>query len=543
MFHELISDLSGLADPEAALARCLEAALTLAKLEQGVIYLLDEKSAEWTPVVQQGLASPAIERVSRDELSLAIEGKPLYGAYLNAILLDDERYRKAGIYTIAIIPICHFGAVIAQLSLHSKSIDEIPHAVRLDLEIIGGIIGNLLARCKIEAENRCLDEQLRQSQKLEAIGTLAGGIAHDMNNVLAGIMGLATLLREETNPADLRFQDIEKILDASRRGSSLTQNLLNFARKGETRRTGISLNRIVHQVEGLLERTILKKIVINTNLDDSLTRVEGDPGQLTHALVNLCLNAIDAMDEEGELTMSTSAVTFGKGELSRAPNRRPGQYAVLEVRDTGRGIDEQNLEKVFDPFFTTKAPGQGTGLGLSMVRNTVRNHNGSIFIESAPHVGTSVKVYLPAFESKAPRQVTTYEFETTVQSGSGTILLVDDEEIIRITGQRLLEKLGYSVIIAENGQVALDIFKQWNREIDLVILDMAMPVLDGAECLPRLKRINPRVRVLISSGFANKKTTEKLFGNQEIDFLAKPFEIGHLSEAVARAIRSGTRMI
>ncbi|MCP4603350.1 MAG: response regulator [Proteobacteria bacterium] len=379
-------------------------------------------------------------------------------------------------------------------------------------------------------------QHLIETHKLVEIGRLAAGVAHDMNNVLASIMGLATLLREETKPDDSRMEDIQKILSVARRGSELTRNLLGFARKNNYHNEQISLNKLAIQIKQILTRLVSKRIVIETRLESRLAKIEGNSGQISQVLMNLCVNAKDALEGEGTLVISTENISTGEKQADSIQDLKPGRYVKLQVIDDGVGMSADTLERVYEPFFTTKEPDQGTGLGLSIVHNTIQNMGGKAVIESRPGVGTSATVFLPAIESFVPEQTEVETVSNRMNCGKGTLLLVDDERLIRDSVQRLLNRLGYAVIAAESGPAALEVFEIRRDNIDLVILDMDMPIMDGAECFFRLQDIDPKVKVLISSGMVHQAEIEELLTIGALDFLQKPFEFEQLSQVVAKAM-------
>jgi signal transduction histidine kinase len=395
------------------------------------------------------------------------------------------------------------------------------------------IMRDMTEKKRVEKEKRSLEEQLLQAQKMEAVGTLAGGIAHDMNNVLAGIMGFASLINESLDSEDPMAEDIQEILVSARRGRDLTKDLLGFARKGAYKKQEESLNKIVSELLPILERTIPKRINIEYRDYNAPCYIECDPGQINHALMNLCINAADAMEEGGDLILTIDPIQLTEKTAKEYSNLLPGDYARLRVIDTGKGIDKKTISRVFEPFFTTKQPGQGTGLGLSMVYGTVNNHGGQVKMDSSPGEGTTVTVVLPAIlQLSKPEDKDVPPRDSLLPAVVGTVLLVDDEPVARNSAQRMLSRLGYNVILACNGVEAVEVYKNQKAEIDLVILDMAMPEMDGSKCFGELKGLNPDVQVLISSGFARGKDTDALLKGGAIGFLPKPFEIEQLAEAV-----------
>ncbi len=386
------------------------------------------------------------------------------------------------------------------------------------------------------SERRQMEESLLQSQKIEAIGTLAGGIAHDINNVLASISSLATLLKEESRPDASRLADIDEILSMTARGGEFARNLLGYARRGKYRTERVSLNKMAEQVLKIIERTVSKKITLRTELDPGLSEVEGDPGQLSQVLMNLCLNAADAVRDTGTVTVSTRDVRHQDLPGSLSSRLSPGRHVELRMRDDGVGMDEEIRKRAFEPFFTTKEPGKGTGLGLAMVYGVVRNHRGDVRVESEPGAGTTIVLLFPAL-APAEAQVEGKRAPLPIgKGGTGTVLLVDDEAVLRSTGKRLLARLGYRVLLAGDGAAALETFKRFAGEIDLVLLDLGMPIMDGAECFRKLKALKPDVRVLVSSGYSDSEKVDALMADGVLGFLHKPFSVEHLNRAVSRAL-------
>ncbi len=375
-----------------------------------------------------------------------------------------------------------------------------------------------------------IEEEDLQAHKLEEIGRLATGIAHDINNVLAGIMGLSTLLREDTESDDPRMQDIEKLLSMARRGGELTRNLLTFARKGKSNSDRIYLNSLVVGVEQILKRTMPRKIVFETNLDSHLALIEGDTGQISQLLMNLCINATDAIEGRGTVTISTG------NSLPPSEDPNSGRYVRLQVADNGQGMDNKTLEQIFEPFFTTKEPGKGTGLGLAMVHSIVESFGGVVSVESQVGKGTTFTVLLPAARSFVPEQVANEPAPRQMKNGSGTVLLVDDDEAIRESSKRLLNRLGYKVFLAEHGKEAIDLYKIYHETIDLVLLDLNMPIMDGTECFFKLQDVNAEAKVIILSGMMEEIESDELLTAGALGFLQKPFEWRQFGDAVASVI-------
>ena len=382
-------------------------------------------------------------------------------------------------------------------------------------------------------EQKSVEEQLRQAHKMDVVGQLAGGIAHDFNNMLTGIIGAAELLnwRLGDDPHNAKLTGV--ILDAATRSADLTRQLLAFSRKGKITSTSISINDCINAVVAILERTIDKRITLEVNLVAENPIVIGDPGLLQNALLNLAVNARDAMADGGTLRFATANLELGlPGGISNPALAAGGPYLEIAVSDTGIGMTPEVLEHIYEPFFTTKETGKGTGLGLAAVYGTVKEHNGTINVCSEPGRGTVFRVCLPSGLAELPQAIPR---EEAVQ-GKGGIMLVDDEAIIRLSGHCLLEELGYQVYLAEDGEQALELYARERDRIGLVILDMVMPKLSGKETFLRLKGLNPEVRVLFSSGFHREGTVNELLEIGALGFIHKPYRLQLLSKSVAEAL-------
>jgi PAS domain S-box-containing protein len=400
-----------------------------------------------------------------------------------------------------------------------------------------GIIKDISKRMQSEQEKASLEAQLRQSQKMEAIGRLAGGVAHDMNNVLGAVMGSASALETEMQKDHPHYADVSNILSACRKGRDLTRDLLGFARKGKYVKETFSVNDVAEEARSLLERTIPKTIKVVCELSEHLRMVEGDRSQIHHALMNVCINAADAMGSVGLLKITSQntvmAQVLPKGGASGLP---AGEYVEIAVTDTGTGMDEETLQKAFEPFFTTKPKGEGTGLGLSMVYGVMKNHGGKVTIESEKGVGTTVTFLLPAIHSLRLRPMEPPQNKVSTTPRSGSILLVDDEQIIRNAARRILKLRGYDVILAESGVKAIEIFKEKKETVSLVLLDIIMPEMDGIDTFEALVKIDPSVNVLLFSGYSKDDRVERLLSKGRVRFAHKPFDIASLSKSVKECL-------
>jgi len=394
---------------------------------------------------------------------------------------------------------------------------------------VRGSARDVTERMRSEKEKERLQAQLLSAQRIEAIGTLAGGIAHNFNNLLMGIQGNATLARLDVTPSSPAHQKLENIERLVRSGAKLTSQLLGYAREGRYEVRPISLNHLVNETSHTFAQA-RKDIRVQLDLEDSLGGIDADQGQIEQVLLNLLVNAADAMPAGGEVFLRTRNVTHR--EMTKKPYRpKKGKYALLEVMDTGVGMDGKTMERIFEPFFTTKAMGKGTGLGLASVYGIVKGHGGYIDVHSEKERGSTFQVYLPASERKI---IGEKELPGGIAKGSGRILLVDDEEMILEVGAEMLDKLGYQVLVAGSGAEAVRIYRENRDGIDLVILDVVMPGMGGSETYDQLRRINPAVRVLLSSGYSIDGQAKETLDRGCDGFIQKPFNLQGLSEEVQR---------
>lgn len=387
-----------------------------------------------------------------------------------------------------------------------------------------GIVRDITERKTAEKSRKALEEQLQQSQRLESLGTLAGGIAHDFNNLLMGIQGRTALMLNglsATHPHYIQLGSIEEYVESA---VKLTTRLLGFARGGKYEVRPIELNALVEKSIQMYGRT-KKEITIKTNLQSNLWPVEVDTNQIEQVLLNLLVNAGQAMPGGGFITIATSQIVLEECD-ARFYGLTPGNYVQLTLSDTGEGMDNDTMQKIYDPFFTTKPIGYGTGLGLAMVYGIIRNHSGAIFVKSELKQGTIFTILLPATDKKV---LTESETPETVEKGSETILLVDDETMILEVGQEILAALGYRVLTAASGQEAIDAYSDNQDGIDLFIIDMIMPHMSGSELFDRLKKINPAVKVLLSSGYSLEGQASEIINRGCDGFIQKPFSISQLS--------------
>lgn len=383
-------------------------------------------------------------------------------------------------------------------------------------------------------EQRRLEQQLLHSQKMEALGTLAGGMAHDVNNVLQVVLGFTDLLLMSKPSEHVDYAKLQAISKAAQNGRDLVQRILTFSRKVETNFRLVDLNHELKQAESLLNRTVPKMIEIKLHLATDLKKINADPGQIEQILVNLAANAKDAMPQAGRLTIQTKNITIDDDMSRSLPEPSPGAYVLLTVTDTGYGMEKEVLDRVFEPFFTTKKVGEGTGLGLAIVFGIVKKHGGHIVCRSKPGRGTSFDLYFPVSESPPP--TCPEDSRTGPVGGSETIMIVDDDDLVRELGRELLSSVGYAVIVAESGEEALELYRQAQGSISLVILDLIMPGMGGKQCLEELLKIDPAAKVIIASGYPVEGPEQEAFGSLAVGFANKPFNIRQILELVRETL-------
>ncbi|GAB4340943.1 MAG: hypothetical protein Kow0099_17260 [Candidatus Abyssubacteria bacterium] len=385
-------------------------------------------------------------------------------------------------------------------------------------------------------EEKKLEQQLLQAQKMESIGTLAGGIAHDFNNLLAGILGYASLTKAKISSDHQIFKYIDTIEKSATRAAELTAQLLAFARGGKYEVRVVELNSIVNETMTIISRTFEKSIEIEADLREPLPTLAVDTGQLQQVLMNLCVNARDAMPDGGKLTIKTDTAFLEEDSVRTCDGAKAGLYVTLSVTDTGVGMSEETMQRIFEPFFTTKPVGKGTGLGLAMVYGVVKNHGGHVCVHSEIGRGSKFTVYLPAQGEPATEEES--PLHTIPQNGSGLILVVDDEESVRAVARDMLESYGYRVLLAEEGVKAIEVLKEKNGLIDVVILDMVMPKMGGYETFLKMKEVNPRVKVLLSTGHSKDENAMKILDSGVMAFLQKPYELHALLSKVRAVLDS-----
>ena len=423
--------------------------------------------------------------------------------------IESRRYTKEG----KIIPVSISGAVL-------RDMDGNPVGSVINLRDISG--------------QKNLESQLQHAQKMEAVGTLAGGIAHDFNNLLQAIQGYTELLLMRKKEGEPGFRELREIIRASKRGAELTQQLLTFSRKVESKRKPLDLNQEVGELRQLLERTLPKMIEVEFNLAHDLRMINADSAQLKQVLMNLAVNAKDAMPEGGKIIVETQNITLDQELCTRYSEVKPGDYVLLSMADTGHGMEKEILEHIFDPFYTTKEVGKGTGLGLAIVYGIVKSHEGYVMCYSRPGSGTSFRIYLPVSKAATDHEeaAESLESKSPAMGGDETILLVDDEEFIRELGVYVLGQAGYTVLTASNGEQALEVYRKEQAHIDLIILDLIMPGMGGSKCLAELLKIGPQALILIASGYSPDASTKGALEAGAAGFINKPYDNKQLLDLV-----------
>jgi PAS domain S-box-containing protein len=420
---------------------------------------------------------------------------------------------------------------------------EIIH-VSLTISPLRGSDGRILGASHVArdvTERKQFEQQLRQSQRLESLGVLAGGIAHDFNNLLTGILANASLAAEVLNASNAAQPFLRDVVTATQRLSDLTRQLLAYAGRGAPALTPVNLSVLVAEISALIQASIPKHVQVRLALDQQIPEIMGDASQLQQIVMNLILNGAEAISTNslGSVLVSTGYQEIDEAYIKTAlisDPVEPGGFVCLEVHDTGSGMDSETQARIFDPFFTTKV--HGRGLGLAAVLGIVRSHNGVIKVYSQSGKGTTFKVLLPA-QAKGESQSARSHPEAL--RGSGTVLVVDDEEIIRSSARNVLELFGYRVIMAEDGQQAVRIYEQRAGEIDIVLLDLLMPHMGGETAYGRLRLVRPDVRVVLTSGHSDTEAQARFTGKALAGFIKKPYTAVELALEIKRALANGTK--
>ena len=452
--------------------------------------------------------------------------------------VEKKAFLSWGIKSLLCVPMVYGGNLIGFLGVDSAGKEKAwSEEIVTLLTIIGEIFAHALERQRVEAEKNKLEDQLRQSQKMEAIGRLAGGVAHDFNNMLTGIIGYADLILLSLNRDHPLIGKVEEIKKAGKRAASLTQQLLAFSRKQMLQPKVLDLNLVVTDLKTMLQRLIGEDIELKTHLEPSLFRVKVDPNQMGQVLMNLVVNARDAMVRGGRITIETANVVLDQAYgRKKGVSLQPGPYALLEIRDTGTGMDPETRSHIFEPFFTTKELGKGTGLGLSTVYGIVKQSGGYIWVDSQPEEGTTFQIFLPQAEGESALKESR-PLSPQLLQGSETILVVEDNDLVRDMTSEVLKQYGYKVIEAPGGEKALKVIQEYPGKIDLLLTDVVMPDLNGRELADQILTLKPGIRVLYMSGYTDNAIVQYGILNPGLAFIEKPFSPELLAEKLRRVLR------
>jgi nitrogen-specific signal transduction histidine kinase/CheY-like chemotaxis protein len=393
-------------------------------------------------------------------------------------------------------------------------------------EYLYSFVRDITHRKRAEEERQRLLDQLQQVRKMGAIETLAGGIAHEFNNVLGVILGYASLLKMKVDRAGPLFKAMDAIEKAAQRGSEFTHQMFSFARIGKYDTKATDLNEVVKRIIGLLAESLPPAHQTQAYYQEGIWPVEGDAGALGQALLNVCMNAREAMPEGGRLVVETENVTVSEEQARTHVEARPGPYVVVSVTDSGVGMRPDMIHRIFDPFFTTKN-GKSAGMGLTIVYGVVKSHGGYITVESEVGKGSCFRIHLPA---KPPAPAAAEGPVAAPMRGTETLLLAEDEELVRSAAADMLRELGYHVLTASNGKEAASLYRRNKDKVALVLMDVVMPGMTGQEACQALRRINPAVKILLSSGYGIGEDEVSSFGAQGL--IHKPFRIDELATAV-----------
>ena len=476
------------------------------------------QTVEWT--------FPTLQEERQEPRQVTVENPAEFPGAEFATFCQRER-----LVTAVLTPVMRRKELMGVVGVCYRQPTELSPSLTAEMQTVANVIASAIQVGELYRD-------LVQVQKIDSIGTLTSGIAHDFNNVLAAILACATYVKQQTADEHPTYRYLESIENSAHRGAALTKQLLAFARREGPKLTVVSANDCIEQTLKMLDRSFEKTILIQRQFARDLKATEIDPSQLEQVLLNIAVNARDAMGDSGIFTITTRNARLDANDPYRPPVAVPeGEYLVLGFRDTGHGMDAATQRRIFEPFFTTKRVGKGTGLGLSLVQNIVKSFGGEIRCESAPGKGTLFEVYLPA--TNKPLPVEAKAEEQVARGGKETILLAEDEEVIREMAQLDLESKGYHVITATDGATALAKYRENWEGIDLVIADMVMPRMNGAELFARMKEINPQVRVVVSSGYSHDMEGKRMLQHGCLGYLQKPYAPDALNRIARSVLDSG----
>lgn len=515
--HGFAKDITDRWNAERALENSEKRYRTLFEKAGDAIFLFDATQENMGKIIEANMAAAAMHGYSRDEIK-DLNVKDLDSSE-DALKMPDrvQRILNGEWINTEVKHIRKDGSMFpVEISAGLLELDKNKYILAFDRDI---------------SERSAMEQKLRRSEKMEALGTLAGGIAHDFNNLLMGIQGRSSLMTVELEPSHPHQEHFKAIEEYIQSATNLTRQLLGLARGGKYEVKPFDLNTLLRSTANMFGRT-RKEIHIQTDTHHASLVIEADRGQIEQVLLNLFLNALQAMPQGGNLYLETRLVTLNDSDC-QPYQIKAGRYAKVTVQDTGIGMDETTRQRIFDPFFTTKEKGRGTGLGLASADGIVKNHAGIITLSSTLGQGTRFDIHLPISE-KAPQEEKAAPKKMV--SGSETILLIDDEDMILNVGQAMLEKLGYRVIVARGGEVGLEEMTQHVNEIDLVIIDLIMPGMNGSVTFDRIREIQPAVTVVLSSGYAVDGEASEVLSRGCNGFIQKPFSLSELSNKIRTVI-------
>ncbi len=528
--HDVALSLGSMTDMKGAMDALLNTILNMSSVDCAAVYWVDEKSGEVTLFAHKGFTQAFIEVTGHytpdtPQAQLVAKGKPIYGRYSETLPMDPIRLQE-GLRALVVLPVLFQGKAVAALNLGSHIHDDIDEDTRYLLEGLAAQIGPLVARVKSEAELKASQARLLHSQKLESLGILAGGIAHDFNNLLMGVLGNADVVLLDLETDSPLQEYIQDIYTASLRLSELTNQMLAYAGKGTFNKDDVDLSQVVREVMDLIKVSISKKVALHVDLAADLPTIKADQSQLKQIVMNLVTNASEACSEKGgQIHIQSKVEELDPqilGNILWEEDIKAGSFVSLEVTDTGGGMDEATKVKIFDPFFTTKFTGRG--LGLASVMGIVRSHHGFIQVQSTLGHGTSIRVFFPSLDSKGKSKKAKENVERGAPQGLGTVLLVDDDHTARTVAKAFLEKIGFTVIEAENDHDVLKIFQTSSSSIVAAMLDGSMPCMDGSKSLvAEIRKIRPNLPIIEISG-CNQNHIKEATGHIKPDaYLQKPF--------------------
>lgn len=539
LFHrDLAVALSSISQLKETLEQVLESALRFEEVDCGGIYLIDRTTGDFDLLVHSGLSPRFVECVahysaSSPEARLVMKGEIFHGLFSEIFSLEDERGLNEDLKAIVVVPVKHENQVVAALNLASHTHDTIPPPIRSALALFAALGGNVVARIRAEEDRKKLEDQIRDTQKMESLGVLASGVAHDFNNLLTAILGNAEFCLDEISPLSHLRHSIDSIRKASLRAADLCGQLLAYSGEGRFVLVLLDLNATIEEMLALLCAAISKKITLKQNLSSTLPPVLVDATQIRQVIMNLITNASEALENgEGTITVATGTMELDgarQAEMLLPETLPEGTYIFLEITDTGPGMDREMLSRIFEPFFTTKFTGRG--LGLAAALGIVRGHGGAIKVDSRPGAGSTFTIFLPAAEEPCEKKAKKVP-RGKKRSGEGTILVVEDEDIVLSVEERILESAGFRVLTARDGYEGVQVFRKHAYDIDVVVLDLTMPAMDGEEAFDELRRIRNDIPIIITSGYDAGKMALKLSNKRFVDFIEKPFQATQLMNKI-----------